>query len=666
MTSIGDLKDTYEFLGKLGEGSGGVVYKAYHKRLRKNVVLKKIKTKNLSMEINRKEVDMLKNLSHTYLPQVLDFLEIENDLYTVMDYIPGESFSQALKKGTVFGENELIRWGMQLCSALYYLHSQKPPIIHCDVKPGNIMLMPDGDICLIDFNISFCLYDNAIIGYSNGYSSPELFEYASSSAKNKIILNKEAYINEKTDIYSLGATLYHLATQRKISKNLEEDIQFLKTKTSEEFAAILKKALQRNPQDRYATAYAMFSALENITKSNNQYIQLLKKQNRLQKIRILGLAFSICLGGFSIYLLHQEKTDQYFQLVDEQISYREDGDYVQAEEVFEEASDLVSSNLQTYYQNAYSLYSQAKYEECIEFIENRIFGNDYINEDQENIENTYYLLADSYFQQKKYQKAIEVYKDLFKLENLQALYYRDYAITLAYAQQNEMADDILDKAIEEGLTEDSIYYAKAEIANASNDKEAAIENMNKSIGLSDDNELKKHAYVQLSEYYKEQNDYEKAKITLDTATSDLPVSDQIQILESLAQINIDIANKTQDSSIRNEAIDNLKQIIDQGWDSYQTYDNLAIQYEKLGEYEDCRSILQTMSKNYGEDYNLYKRYAFLEAEVQNQYSNQTRDYTLFKEYYQKAKNMYSAQNDIDDMEMNVLEQTYADVIKGGW
>ena len=89
MGEFDKFSDTYEILGKLGEGSGGIVYKAYHKRLKKEVVIKQMKGRSISVEADRQEVDILKNLHHTYLPQVFDFLKTGDRVYTVMSYIPG-------------------------------------------------------------------------------------------------------------------------------------------------------------------------------------------------------------------------------------------------------------------------------------------------------------------------------------------------------------------------------------------------------------------------------------------------------------------------------------------------------------------------------------------------------------------------------------------------
>ena len=173
------VASTYEVLGKLGSGGGGNVYLARHIRLDKKVVLKADKRKiTTPPELLRREVDVLKNLRHPNIPQVYDFF-VENDtVYTVMDYIQGESLDKALKRGERFSQAQVVQWGAQLLQALVYLHSPihgEPPkgFLHSDIKPANIMLMPDGNICLIDFNIALALGEENVIGCSAGYSSPE-------------------------------------------------------------------------------------------------------------------------------------------------------------------------------------------------------------------------------------------------------------------------------------------------------------------------------------------------------------------------------------------------------------------------------------------------------------------------------------------------------------
>ena len=94
----GYMDETYEILGYLGSGSGGVIYKAYHKRLQKEVVLKKIKRKSRDARINRNEVDILKNLNHMSLPQVVDFFEENGEIYTAMSFIPGRSLKELMEE----------------------------------------------------------------------------------------------------------------------------------------------------------------------------------------------------------------------------------------------------------------------------------------------------------------------------------------------------------------------------------------------------------------------------------------------------------------------------------------------------------------------------------------------------------------------------------------
>lgn len=668
MSVIQNFSDTYEILDKLGEGAGGIVYKAYHKRLRQEVVIKQHRRSAVSLTGSRREVDILKNLHHSYLPQVLDFFEIDGDVYTVMSYVPGKSFAQLLAEGYRFTPKELIRWGMQICSALNYLHSQNPPVIHCDIKPANIMLTPRGDICLIDFNISFYLGDTAVLGYTNGYTSPEQYIMALSheSGQNEA---GDVHIDERTDIYSVGATLYHLAVGQKVGDYRERiNAEYLAQFTGDSFAQVIERALRIDPAQRYQSAYDMFRALENIPKKDRRYLRLLHRQTAVRVALVVFLAGFIVLGGYGISRIKSERVDAYNGLVEEQISLIEAGDYEGQEQVFEEASELLPSSLESYYQNAYSLYKQEKFEDCISFIDYDICQNEQLDLVQARMADVYYLRADSYFRLEQYEEAAGAYEDVFRMGTRHTEYYRDYAITLAYAGDEEEAQKVLQEAIDYGLTEDSVYYAKGEIENALGRQDAALQEFKECISITDDMEMKTRAYLMMSDIYKEKGSDASRRDVLLEAREELPAEEQLQVLERLASADIELADTTGKKEYREEAIEVLTQIIDQGWGTFDTADTLAIQYEKQGEIEQARKTVDQMLETYGEDYRIYMRYAFLEIDTQELKENAQRDYSQFAEYYEKAEELYHEQvkDNNTDAQMQLLEDVYGQVKEGGW
>lgn len=668
MSVIQNFSDTYEILDKLGEGAGGIVYKAYHKRLRQEVVIKQHRRSAVSLTGSRREVDILKNLHHSYLPQVLDFFEIDGDVYTVMSYVPGKSFAQLLAEGYRFTPKELIRWGMQICSALNYLHSQNPPVIHCDIKPANIMLTPRGDICLIDFNISFYLGDTAVLGYTNGYTSPEQYIMALSheSGQNEA---GDVHIDERTDIYSVGATLYHLAVGQKVGDYRERiNAEYLAQFTGDSFAQVIERALRIDPAQRYQSAYDMFRALENIPKKDSRYLSLLHRQTAVRIVLVVLLAGFIVLGGYGISRIKSERVDAYNGLVEEQISLIEAGDYEGQEQVFEEASELLPSSLESYYQNAYSLYKQEKFEDCISFIDYNICQNEQLDLVQARMADVYYLRADSYFRLEQYEEAADAYEDVFRMGTRHTEYYRDYAITLAYAGDEEEAQKVLQEAIDYGLTEDSVYYAKGEIENALGRQDAALQEFKECISITDDMEMKTRAYLMMSDIYKEKGSDASRRDVLLEAREELPAEEQLQVLERLASADIELADTTGKKEYREEAIEVLTQIIAQGWGTFDTADTLAIQYEKQGEIEQARKTVDQMLETYGEDYRIYMRYAFLEIDTQELKENAQRDYSQFAEYYEKAEELYHEQvkDNNTDAQMQLLEDVYGQVKEGGW
>lgn len=303
------IASTYQIEKEIGSGGGGVVYLANHLRLNKKVVLKAdkrtiVKTKP---EVLRQEVDVLKHLSHTYIPQVYDFFVEDGIVYTVMDYIEGESFDKPLKRGERFSQVQVISWACQLLEALVYLHTRPPyGILHGDIKPANIMLTASGDICLIDFNIALALGEEGAVkvGYSRGYASPEHYTAMGQSISEEtellttetiplvddvnatVILPqnqmKVPILSSKTgskggqlldvrsDIYSLGATLYHILTGVKPAAAAENVVPIARDVYSQSICEIIEKAMAPDPALRYQSVEEMLYAFTHLYETDRR------------------------------------------------------------------------------------------------------------------------------------------------------------------------------------------------------------------------------------------------------------------------------------------------------------------------------------------------------------------------------------------------------------
>ena len=135
-------------------------------------------------------------------------------------------------------------------------------------------------------------------------------------------------------------------------------------------------------------------------------------------------------------------------------------------------------------------------------------------------------------------------------------------------------------------------------------------------------------------------------------------------LVKLIQADIDLGDTTGQTSYYEEAVTLSESLISQKWATRTTYNNLAILHQKLGQLDEAEASLETMKDLYGEDYNLYKRYAFIELDRQALKENLERDYAQFAAYYEKAMALYDGNN--EDAEMALLQTQYAQVQEGGW
>ena len=264
------VNSTYKVVREIGAGGMGVVYLAYHLRLDKYIVMKKIKNSSASLSVIRNEADVLKSLHHTYLPQVYDFIQYDGDTYTIIDYIEGYDLMYYIENGLYISESQLIKWLKQLCEVLQYLHTHTPKILHADIKPANIIIQPSGDVCLIDFGISM-LGNAQMKGISYEYSSPE--QYYNLCCIRAGNYDAVYTLDDRTDIYSLGTTFYQIMTAMKPSCLYElppvEDNLYLPA--SEGLCKIINKAVSFDRGKRFSSAAQMHKALNDIYKLSSKY-----------------------------------------------------------------------------------------------------------------------------------------------------------------------------------------------------------------------------------------------------------------------------------------------------------------------------------------------------------------------------------------------------------
>lgn len=341
----------YEIQEQIGAGGGGIVYLGRHLRLEKQIVLKADRrTLTTKSEVLRREVDMLKDLSHTYIPQVYDFVQENGVVYTVMDFIEGESLDKLLNREEPISQPQVIRWACQLLEALCYLHNRPPHgILHGDIKPSNIIVRPGGDICLIDYNIALALgEDGAVrVGFSRGYASPEHYglEFVRGSENTAAVHRTASRFNRsqrasdgtetmtmdsmktgtdsnagpapssdpasgstgsgrsvkldvRSDIYSLGATLYHLLSGRRPHQNAVEVEPLGTDVCSPGVSVIIQKAMNPDPDLRFQSAEEMLTAFLQLHRKDKRVV----RHKRRMAITMTVLAGVFFLGGSGAFV----------------------------------------------------------------------------------------------------------------------------------------------------------------------------------------------------------------------------------------------------------------------------------------------------------------------------------------------------------------------------
>lgn len=295
MLQVGALVDNkYKILSEVGHGGMSVVYLAINERANKTWAVKEVRKDGVcDFEAVKQglvvETDMLKKLDHPFLPSIIDVIDTDDSFLIVMDYIEGKSLQSVLKNSGAQAQELVVKWGIQLCDVLGYLHSREPSIIYRDMKPANVMLRPNGDITLIDFGTArefknrSMVEDTTCLG-TRGYAAPEQF-------------GGRGQTDPRTDIYCLGATMYHLITGHSPAEPPYEikplsywDPAFYGSGIEQ----IIAKCCQQDPQHRYQSCAELMYDLENVGT-----LDLAVQQQRKKKWTAFVASLALCGVGIA-------------------------------------------------------------------------------------------------------------------------------------------------------------------------------------------------------------------------------------------------------------------------------------------------------------------------------------------------------------------------------
>ncbi len=249
---IGDKIGNCSLIQKIGAGGGSNIYLAYHNNLERQVVLKEYKYVQSKLEMS-----LLLNLKHPHIPSVYDYIKEYGKEYLVMEYIHGLDLSHILRDGAL-DEGKVLKYAIQLCDTVEYLHSQNPQIMHGDIKPANIIINEADDVILIDFNVSLPVKIGMGVpkGYSNGYVAPEVM---------RAINDRETKYNPVlADIYGIGATLFEMVTGIRLYRAIQDNnFAFNPKDYSERLLSVIDRAIENKPEDRFGSVREMKEALVN-------------------------------------------------------------------------------------------------------------------------------------------------------------------------------------------------------------------------------------------------------------------------------------------------------------------------------------------------------------------------------------------------------------------
>lgn len=571
------FQDTYLIRQEIGRGGVGQIYLAYHLRLRKNVVIKQIRSDFVGVVSSRAEVDILKNLHHSNLPQVYDFLQLGPEVYTVMDYIEGQNLDVVIRQNRHPGEKTLVSWLRQLLDVLDYLHTRKVPVIHSDIKPGNIILRPDGSVCLIDFNISLDgMEKGKIVGYSAYYAAPEQVRLAQAKQMGRPC---NIRLDARTDLYSLAATFYHLVTgHRPVTGRPNPPMrQLAEGRYTPDFLEILDRAMSPEPGKRWHSARQMRAAVNRLRRKDNGYRAYMAMQ-------VVSWVMSALLLGTGVFCVLRGVSAEQSE------AYR--ADYLTLSEAIQNEDDslVLQTGNQILNRDAYQSILEQSPEDCSAIL---------------------HAMGDSCYHLGDYAAAASYYQQALDCADSGdaqlGCYYCDAALALMKSGNVSAASEILAQAQAAGLSGGQQLLVQAAVALVEADSDACVTAVRQLIATESDSELCEQACLLAVRAVTGQEQLEWLQIADGFYRTR-------QTLRQMGALCMELANEAESTEdgerYCRQALEYYQVLADDAYATLEDRLNLGIVQLSLEDTASCISTLLELEQEYPDDYRIEMYLAF--------------------------------------------------------
>lgn len=345
MLKVGDIiQKQYKVIDEIGKGGMATVYLVSDLKLDKYWALKEIHLPKVTDEDVKKrlesptksgmteesvrrelkieadiklksaleEVNMIKSLNYSSIPRITGVFKTPDAYLIIMDFVEGISLRAYLDEVKYIPEKDIIRFAISLCKTLRYLHTRKDPIIYRDMKPQNVMVNNEGELKLLDFGAAIALTPNF------NYREHSLFVTQGFGAPEQYDTKRGIAYDQRSDIYGLGKTLYHLATGWSPAKRdkkgnlipLKRVREWDGTRSSG-LQTIIEKAIQDNPEDRYQTVDEMLYDLKHINELSEEFQNKMVRRSNIIMLLGVSLIGGLALGGVGLVNNHFQAENRY-------------------------------------------------------------------------------------------------------------------------------------------------------------------------------------------------------------------------------------------------------------------------------------------------------------------------------------------------------------------